>query len=113
MRTIARVTGELAPDATGDYVRGGTYGGHDYYRREAGGWYLWYWSVSQSWVISDEVGGGNDDEHAWWGAPFQADIESDQYDWQSLLASGVGAVELVHLPSWERAGMSVGIGLAK
>jgi len=50
------VTGELTPDATGDYKYGGTFGGTSYARRVSGGWFLWWYGLITSWIISNELG---------------------------------------------------------
>lgn len=48
------VTGTLSPDATGEYVFYGQYGGKDYYRRPDGAYFV-FWDAD-GWVISELLG---------------------------------------------------------
>lgn len=46
------VSGTLAPDATGNYTRNGTYDGKPCYERADGAWWIWWTSVYELWFIT-------------------------------------------------------------
>lgn len=48
---LHRVTGTLDPDATGDYLPGGTHNGKTYYVRDDGVYKIW-WQIPVAWIIS-------------------------------------------------------------
>lgn len=50
-----KVTGSIAPDATGNYDYDGEYDGFESYRRPDGLWFIWHHPFAQ-WVISDAKG---------------------------------------------------------
>jgi len=50
------VTGELTPDATGNYFEAGVYGGKPYYRRADGTYFIWWSPDEEDWSITRELG---------------------------------------------------------
>lgn len=58
------VTGQLGPNATCLYFKAGTYWDRPYYRRQDGAWFIWWYGLYDSWVISVIVGGYGT---AFWG----------------------------------------------
>jgi len=51
-----RVTGTLSPDVTGDFIRGANYDGHDTWTLEAGGWSIWYHTMSLTYYVTPIIG---------------------------------------------------------
>lgn len=50
------VTGDITPDATGDYFQDGTYEGQPCYRRSDSAFWIWFWSYRAWWYISTTPG---------------------------------------------------------
>jgi hypothetical protein len=53
--TLARITGTLIPDVTGDFITAGTAHGKPYYQHIGGVYYLWYDSTDNLYYLSDNV----------------------------------------------------------
>lgn len=53
---ILEFTGDLDPDATGDFVEVCTYNGQPFYHNAGEGWFLWYDSINEIWVVSILLG---------------------------------------------------------
>ena len=51
-----KVTGELTPDATGDYFVAGTYNSKSFYRRGDNAWFIWWKGSPEVWIISTIMG---------------------------------------------------------
>ena len=49
------VSGELRPDATCVYLRGGTHNGQPYYKRSDGAYFIWT-DEYEFWLITEELG---------------------------------------------------------
>lgn len=61
-------SGTTTPDAAGTYEYAGKYLGEPCWRRQAGGWFLWWWDESSMFQITDELGGGLEvGDSAWFG----------------------------------------------
>lgn len=52
---LHRVTGDLSPDGTGDYLPDGLHNGIISYAREDDGWFIWNNGID-TWVISEIKG---------------------------------------------------------
>ena len=53
------VSGTLNPDVTGNYILVGTYGSKSYYSLVGNGWYIWWHTTKEWWMISQVIGSIN------------------------------------------------------
>lgn len=53
---LLEFTGVLSPDSTGDFEEVCTYAGQPYYRNSGNGWFLWWDSINELWVVSALLG---------------------------------------------------------
>ena len=56
------VTGELEPDATGEYFEDGLYNGQMSYAREDSSWFIYFFE--NTWIISKAK--GSQPDYVWW-----------------------------------------------
>jgi len=54
----------MTPDVSGLYCPSGESGGRTAYA--CGTWFIWYDDVEEMWVLSNEIGGGQDADDYWW-----------------------------------------------
>jgi len=80
------VTGEITPDATGEYVEDGTYGGGPCYRRADSAYWIWKW-LGALWVLSSGKGVFG----TWWQRAFASGLIGDYEPWGGAIGTATVA----------------------
>jgi hypothetical protein len=69
------VSGELDPDASGDYKSDGTWNGREAWAREDGNWYIWWQASNVAWVLSQEKGTDLPIDDPFWYGDFMPGLD--------------------------------------